>query len=128
MRSVQLSIAADGCLEARSKAVGQTYWPEARSDLHDGIFHTSDLAEIVFDLVYLRGRASDQINMAGRKVSPEVIENALAAHPAVRECLVFGVPSADPERGETIVACLAAKTDLSVEILEQFLTATLPAW
>src|SRR6185437_7465288 len=29
MRNVNLSVAESGCLEVRSKAVGQTYWPEA---------------------------------------------------------------------------------------------------
>ena len=42
--------------------------------------------------VFLRGRLSDQINVAGRKVSP-ARHRASAGHAsAVRECVVFGVP------------------------------------
>jgi long-chain acyl-CoA synthetase len=128
MRNVQVSLAEDGCLEVRSGAVGQTYWPQAEPAVRNGVFHTSDLGEISNELVFLRGRASDQINVAGRKVSPELIERTLAAHPGVRECLAFGVPSADLERGEVIVACVAASSPLSVESMKQFLLAKLPAW
>ena len=128
MRDVSLSLAENGCLEVRSKAVGQTYWPEASPELNAGVFRTNDLAEISDGLVYFRGRAGDQINVAGRKVSPETIEKVLARHPGVRECVVFGVPSSDAKRGDTIVACVSAATNVSGEILKQFLLAQVPAW
>ncbi len=128
MSNVNLSIAENGCLEVRSQAVGQTYWPEANPALNGGVFRTNDLTEILNGLVYFRGRAGDQINVAGRKVSPESIEKVLAAHPGVRECVIFGVPSSDAKRGDTIVACVSATTNVSGEILKQFLLAQLPAW
>lgn len=128
MRNVNLTIGEDGCLEVRSKAVGQTYWPDPSARLGDGVFRTNDLAEISFGLVYFRGRAGDQINVAGRKVSPESIEKILLGHPGVRECVVFGVPSEDTKRGETIVACVAAATQVAGETLKQFLLSQLPAW
>src|SRR3989440_5333201 len=81
IRNVHLSVNASGCLEVRSRAVGQTYWPLPRDNLKDGVFQTSDLAEIRDGMIYLLGRAGDQINVAGRKVSPEIIEQALASHP-----------------------------------------------
>jgi long-chain acyl-CoA synthetase len=128
MQNVNLALAENGCLEVRSKAVGQTYWPDANPALNDGVFRTNDLAEISYGLVYFRGRAGDQINVAGRKVSPESIEKVLVTHPGVRECVIFGVPSSDPKRGDTIVACVSANTSVSGEILKQFLLAHLPAW
>lgn len=128
MRNVNLSVGEDGCLEVRCKAVGQTYWPEPNPRLGGGVFRTNDLAEISYGLVYFRGRAGDQINVAGRKVSPESIEKALLGHPGVRECVVFGVPSSDAKRGETIVACVSATTQVAGETLKQFLLAQLPAW
>lgn len=128
MRNVQLTIADDGCLEVRSKAVAQTYLPEANPRLGAGLFRTNDLAEISFGLVYFRGRAGDQINVAGRKVSPESIEKILLTHPGVRECVVFGVPSSDAQRGDTIVACVSANTQVAGDTLKQFLLAQLPAW
>ncbi len=128
MRNVQLSIAHDGCLEVRSKSVGETYWPEPSPNLGGGAFRTTDLAEISYGLVYLRGRASDQINIAGRKVSPEVIEKTLLSHPAVGECLVFGAPISNGQRSEVIVACVVSRAALTGDALRQFLLDKLPAW
>jgi acyl-CoA synthetase (AMP-forming)/AMP-acid ligase II len=128
MHRVALSTAEDGCLEVRSAAVGRTYWPEPAPNLQNGIFRTSDLAEISFGLVYLRGRASDQINIAGRKVSPEMIEKALLTHPAVQDCLVFGAPVTDGQRSEVIVACVVSRPAIKNGELRQFLLERLPAW
>jgi acyl-CoA synthetase (AMP-forming)/AMP-acid ligase II len=128
MRNVQVAVNSSGCLEVRGLAVGQTYWPEASNNLRDGVFRTSDLAEISDGKVYLRGRAGDQINVAGRKVAPEAIESALAAHPSVRDCVAFGVPSADAARGETIVACVAVASGVNRDALKRYLMERLPAW
>jgi long-chain acyl-CoA synthetase len=128
MRNVQLSVAEDGCLEVRSRAVGQTYLAQANSNLKDGVFHTNDLAEVLNGFVFLRGRIGDQINIAGRKVSPEGIEKILATHPAVSDCLVFGVASGDNERGEQIVAYIVSASTLTGETLKQFLLERIPAW
>jgi acyl-CoA synthetase (AMP-forming)/AMP-acid ligase II len=128
LRAVEVSIAEDGCIEVRGAAVGLSYWPEASPNLRAGVFHTSDLGELNDGLVYLRGRASDQINVAGRKVLPEAIERVLTAHPRVRACLAFSVPSEDVQRGEIIVACVAGDLEVSCENLKQFAIARLPAW
>ena len=126
MQNVNLSLNDDGCLVVHSRAVAETYWPEKSDSLGDGIFQTSDLAELKDGLVYLRGRLGDQINVAGRKVSPETIEHALLAHPQVRECLVFGMPSRDVERTEVIVAVVASAA--KEPELKHFLLQMLPAW
>jgi long-chain acyl-CoA synthetase len=128
MKNVRVEIAEDGCLEVLSGAVGETYWPENHANLNGGRFRTSDLAEVRDGRIFWRGRAGDQINVAGRKVSPDIIERALLGHPGVAACLVFGAPSADRERGETVVACVAAKKPMTGETLRQFLLGTLPAW
>jgi len=128
MCNVNLSIATDGCLEVRSGAVAEGYWPEPHAVLGLGCYHTSDLAEITGGQVFLRGRVGDQINVAGRKVSPEEIERVLLKHPLVRDCLVFGVPSADEDRSEIIVVSVAAEATVSGETLKQFLLSRLPAW
>lgn len=133
MQNVSLAVAEDGCLEVRSRAVAETYWPEPKASLGNGCFHTSDLAEIVSPdrgrsggQVFLRGRAGDQINVAGRKVSPVTIERALFKHPQVSECLVFGVPSCDAERTEEIVAVVVSRE--REPVLRQFILGSLPAW
>lgn len=128
MENVSVSVAEDGCLEIRSRAVAQTYWPEPESGLGGGCYRTSDLAEMSNGLVFLRGRANDQINVAGRKISPEAVEGVLRTHPEVADCLVFGAPSAEAGRSEMIVACVAARTPVSGEALRQFLLARIPGW
>jgi long-chain acyl-CoA synthetase len=128
MENVQLSANSEGCLEVRGAAVAETYWPEPSPILQNGSFVTSDLVEIKNGSVYLRGRLTDQINVAGRKISPESIERALLAHDHVRDCLVFGVPSQDAGRVEEIVACVAPQASVAAENLKQFLLARLPSW
>jgi long-chain acyl-CoA synthetase len=128
MRNVGLSVNQDGCLEVRGAAVGQAYWPAPGINLGNGCYTTSDLAEIRDGQVFLRGRASDQINVAGRKVSPETIERVLLHHPQVRDCLVFGAPDGGNGRGEIIVACVVAEPGATPEALRQFLLDQLPAW
>ena len=128
MKNVALSANGDGWLEVRGPAVAEIYWHEPGADLANGCYRTSDLVELNDGRVFLRGRASEQINIAGRKVSPETIERALLAHSLVRDCLVFGVPSADAERGESIVVCIVARAAVTSETLRQFLLPKLPAW
>jgi acyl-CoA synthetase (AMP-forming)/AMP-acid ligase II len=128
MKNVRLSIDAEECLIVKSRAVGEGYWPASDSRLGDGQFQTSDLAQLRGGEVYLRGRVGDQINVAGRKVSPETIEQKLLTHSSIRDCLVFGVPSDDADRGETIVACIVANTAIEAEHLKQHLLEVLPAW
>jgi long-chain acyl-CoA synthetase len=126
MKNVHLSLNDNGCLVVRSRAVAETYWPEKSDSLGGGIFQTSDLAGLKEGFVFLRGRLGDQINVAGRKVSPETVERALLAHPQVRECLVLGVPSRDAGRTETTVAVVVSGAPESE--LKSFLLQTLPAW
>jgi long-chain acyl-CoA synthetase len=128
MRNVQLSVNADGCLAVRSRAVAETYWPAPAGNLGAGLFHTSDLGELDSGKVFLRGRAGDLINVAGRKVSPHVIEQELTRHPDLSACLVFGAPDRDPERNDLIVAAVVAKSSVSGEALRKFLFDRIPAW
>jgi acyl-CoA synthetase (AMP-forming)/AMP-acid ligase II len=123
---VRVLVNDQGCLVVCSGAVAETYWPDRLDALGGGRFQTGDLAEVKDGSVYLRGRLGDQINIAGRKVSPETVERALLAHPQVRECLAFGAPSRDAERAEMIVAVVV--TGAAEEELRRFLLQSLPAW
>jgi long-chain acyl-CoA synthetase len=128
MKNVQVTLSEEGCVQVASGAVAETYWPDPDDALGEGRFKTSDLGELNDGWVYLRGRLGDQINVAGRKVSPASIERVLAQHSAVKECLVFGVPSNDTDRGEMVVACLVTGALVEADELKQFLLARLPAW
>lgn len=128
MTGVTLERDADGCLVVRSPAVGLGYWPAPEDRLSPGCFRTRDLVELRDGLVFLQGRASDLINVAGRKVSPESIERVLLQHPDVRECLVLGVPASDAAHSEVIAAVVVLRQPQSIEALRQFALEQLPAW
>lgn len=128
IHNVSVTINEAECLEVRGQNVGETYWPEASSSLQAGVYRTTDLAELRAGKVWLRGRASDVINVAGRKIAPETIERTLAGCPGVRECVVFGIPSSDLQRGDTIVACVAAQTEITSEMLRTYLLQRSEAW
>ncbi|MBU6399769.1 MAG: fatty acid--CoA ligase family protein [Verrucomicrobia bacterium] len=128
LQNVELSQAEDGCLAVRSPAVGQSYWPEPDPRLANGCFRTSDLVELRDGTVYLRGRASDLINVAGRKVSPESIEQVLRTHPAIEECLVLGLASSVTERADLIAAIVALRHSATTAELRHFLLDRLPTW
>lgn len=99
-----------GSFQVESGAVGDGYWPasvggqEEECALAGGRFTPSDLARITPDGVYLVGRVSDIINIAGRKLNPGEVESVLRQCPGVDGVLVFGVPST--LRGEEAVACV----------------------
>jgi len=126
MQNVKLSLNGDGCLRVEGRSVGETYWPNRDASLHEGVFQTSDLAELRDGKVFLRGRLGDQINVAGRKVLPEKIESVLRSHGQVHDCLVFGRPSEDSSRTEIIVAVVVG--DVAAAALRDFLLNALPAW
>ncbi|NJD31587.1 MAG: AMP-binding protein [Gammaproteobacteria bacterium] len=56
----------------------------------------------------LLGRGSACINTGGEKVYPEEVEHVIAAHPAVADCLVIGLP--DERFGQRVVALVASKS------------------
>jgi acyl-CoA synthetase (AMP-forming)/AMP-acid ligase II len=112
----------------RGAGVADTYWPEPDSRLGSEKFETNDLVELREGGVFLRGRASDLINVAGRKVSPDTIESVLGVHPGVRECLVLGLPGVEESRGDTIAAVVAAGPEVTDAALGEFVRARLPDW
>lgn len=128
LKNVQVEVGGCGALRVRSRAVGETYWPEPESALGGGTFQTNDLAEIKDGEILLHGRTDDHINVAGRKVSPTIIEQALREHQAVAECVVFGVPSGAADRMELIVACVSTDRPSTKDELKQFLLQRLPGW
>jgi long-chain acyl-CoA synthetase len=96
-----------GQVHIRSDAVSVGYVNDDRPDegFVDGGFLAGDLGR--FDeegRLVLTGRVSNFINVAGRKVQPEEVEQVLRDLPGVIHAVVLGV--ADEVRGELLVACL----------------------
>lgn len=70
--------------------------------------------------LYLGDRTGDMILTGGANVYPAEVEAAIAEHPAVRSCVVFGVP--DDDKGNAIHAVVEAdEADLDVDELLAFL-------
>jgi long-chain acyl-CoA synthetase len=68
-----------------------------------GWFRTGDVGARDADGAYrIVGRTKEMIIRSGYKVYPREVEDVLAAHPAVLEAAVLGVP--DERRGEEVVA------------------------
>lgn len=110
MSRVKLHELGEGRFQVESGAVGDGYWLTQPGDggaIENGRFTPADLARITPEGVYLEGRVSDVINIAGRKLNPTEVEPILRQCPGVRQVLVFGVPSAI--RGEEAVACVAGE-------------------
>jgi propionyl-CoA synthetase len=64
-----------------------------------GYYETGDAGMIDQDgYVFVMARTDDIINVAGHRLSTGALEEALAAHPDVAECAVYGV--ADAIKGE----------------------------
>lgn len=100
-----------GELLIRGPHVVAGYWrkPEQTAQTFvDGWLHTGDLARIDDDgLVRLVDRKKDMINRGGENVYCVEVENALAAHPAVGEVAVVGVP--DEVMGEKVGAVVVPR-------------------
>lgn len=64
-----------------------------------------DWARWEADGVTLLGRGEAVVNTGGEKVYPAEVESAIAEHPAVADCVVFGLP--DERWGEIVTAAVA---------------------
>jgi acyl-coenzyme A synthetase/AMP-(fatty) acid ligase len=128
MAGVHLSVNEEGCLVVQGPNVSQGYWPHADAALEGGRFVTSDLVELRGDRVLMRGRVSDAINIAGRKLNPADVEHALLACEGVKHCVVFGVPSADASRCEETVACVSASPGMTEKQLLDVAGTRLATW
>lgn len=83
----------------------ETYWSKWR-----GVWSHGDWASMDEDgCWFLHGRADESMNVAGRKVGPGEVEDALLEHPGVAEAAVIGVP--DELKGEAIVGYVVPKPD-----------------
>jgi long-chain acyl-CoA synthetase len=86
----------DGCGEVAVRGPGlldayASPWVSRKQILRDGWFITGDIGRFDKDgFLFLSGRKTAVINVAGRKVFPEEIEAVLNRHPAVRESRAYG--------------------------------------
>lgn len=101
-------------------------WASRDQVMPDGWFVTGDIGRIDAEgFLFLAGRKTAVINLAGKKVFPEEIESSLNRHPAVRESRVYGV--AHPHLGEVVEAEVVLDSSATPDALRDFCRAHLSA-
>ena len=83
-------------------ASGYRGLPDHPAFAEPGWFRTDDAGSVVDGVLRISGRLDEAISTGGLTVVPQVVEAALADHPAVRECAVIGIE--DQRLGQRVVA------------------------
>jgi len=119
-----------GEIVAGGENITHGYWrdpEETAKYFRDGKLYTGDLARVDADgYIFVVDRSRDFIKSMGYRVSAREIEDVLAAHHAVVQSAVIGVP--DELWGEAIYAYVVplARAAVSEETLLAFCNARLP--
>ena len=111
----EVAVAGPGLLDAYASP-----WMSREQVMPDGWFRTGDIGRVDRDgFLFLVGRKTSVINLAGRKVFPEEIEAVLNRHPAVRESRAYG--RVHPHLGEVVEADLVLEPpDTNLEDVREF--------
>lgn len=98
---------------------------ETASALREGWLYTGDIGELDEDgYLFIRDRKKDMVIVGGFNVYPREVEEALLAHPAIREAAVIGI--ADSYRGEALMAfVVSAGAPISEQDVIDFLASRL---
>lgn len=96
---VELAIGENGHLLVKSDSLNNQQLSAA------GFFDTGDIVRLESGRVFFVGRASGAINVGGNKVSPEVVETVLMAHPEVAIARAYAKESS--QMGSLVAADIA---------------------
>jgi fatty-acyl-CoA synthase len=120
-----------GELQIRGPWVANAYFKLGASAEHftkDGWFRTGDVSTIDEDgFMHITDRTKDLIKSGGEWISSVAIENALMAHPKVREAAVIAIPSEKwGERPLAVVVPAPGRGKVTHEELAEHLLAHFP--
>jgi fatty-acyl-CoA synthase len=121
-----------GELQVRGPTIASSYYEDetsAEKFTDDGWLRTGDVAEARDDAVIkLVDRTKDLVKSGGEWISSVELENAIMAHPDVREAAVVAV--AHERWGERPCACVvrAEGSDLDADALRDFLAERVAKW
>ena len=89
--------------------------------------HTGDIGHLDEEGdLWVHTRRTDLIICGGENIYPEEVERALAAHPAVSEACVVGLP--DPAWGQSVAAAVVTRQAVSEDVLIQFLRSQIAGY
>ena len=122
--------ATAGEIEVRGPWITGSYYRDpAPEKFHDGWLRTGDVGTVDgHGYVQITDRAKDVIKSGGEWISSVELENALMAHPDVREAAVIGV--ADAKWQERPLACVVLRSPgaTTVAELKAFLESRVVKW
>jgi acyl-CoA synthetase (AMP-forming)/AMP-acid ligase II len=121
-----------GEIEVRGPWVAAAYYnmpEESQKWSPDGWLRTGDMGHIDEDgYIKLVDRSKDLIKSGGEWISSVDLENALMAHPAVKEAAVIGVPHPKWQERPLAVVVLHDGLQAAPEELREFLAAKFAKW
>jgi O-succinylbenzoic acid--CoA ligase len=109
LQGVDVRIDLDGRIALGGATLAKGYRNPSDDDpfREPGWFVTDDVGTLdTSRKLRVLGRTDDAISTGGLTVFPQLVENALASHPRVADCAVFGVP--DDRLGQRVVAAIVA--------------------
>jgi long-chain acyl-CoA synthetase len=119
----------NGRILVRSPAAMDGYWglPDDPTVDADGWVDTGDLGRVDGDrFLYVTGRAKDVIIRGGENIASARVEAVLAAHPAVAEAAVVGLP--DPDLGEIVGAVVVLSAPVTADELAVYASQRLASF
>ncbi|MFM7061735.1 MAG: long-chain fatty acid--CoA ligase [Actinomycetes bacterium] len=108
---------------------GSYYLDDSTEKFDDGWLRTGDVAHVNrLGFVQITDRSKDVIKSGGEWISSVELENAIMAHPEVREAAVVAVP--DPRWDERPLACVVLEDGAAVDAagLREFLGGAVAKW
>lgn len=106
------------CVQGKHVTLG--YLNISRDEcFYDNFFRTGDMGYLDnAGTLYIQGRIKEQINVGGKKVSPDEVEHKIAQLPGVKDCACIG--SADPDGilGEVVKAYIVPHEGETIDIAD----------
>ncbi|RDH76428.1 o-succinylbenzoate--CoA ligase [Mycolicibacterium moriokaense] len=123
LHGVRIRIDPDGRIALGGDTIAKGYRnpPDPDPFAEPGWFLTDDVGSLDNSgTLRVLGRTDDAISTGGLTVFPQLVENALASHPRVVDCAVFGVP--DERLGQRVVAAVVAANGYPAPTLSELRT------
>lgn len=119
----RIRVGSDGRIAIGGATIAKGYRnpPDPDPFAEPGWFMTDDIGALdKSHVLRVLGRTDDAISTGGLTIFPQLVENALASHPRVSDCAVFGVP--DDRLGQRVAAAVVATAGYPAPTLPELRT------